>query len=89
MNRRSWRNRGLCVALAVFLLLVFCTAGHDCHHDDCPVCLLAASFRLTLGLIALTLGLFCLRYAHLCVDTQRFVAGRGASLVALKVKLSD
>jgi hypothetical protein len=50
---------------------------------------LAASFRLTLGLIALTLGLFCLRYAHLCVDTQRFVAGRGASLVALKVKLSD
>lgn len=89
MNRRSWMRRVCCVALVFFLLLVFCAVGHECHHDNCPVCLLAASFRLTLGLAALAMGLFCLRCWHLIEDVQRNAAGRGASLVALKVKLSD
>lgn len=89
MNKRSWLNRGFCVALAVLMLLIFCAVGHDCHHDHCPVCLLTASFGLTLGLVALAFGLFCLRCWHLTADVQRTAAGRGDSLVALKVKLSD
>ncbi len=89
MNMHSWLKRGICVALAVLMLLIFCAVGHDCHHDHCPMCMLTASFRLTLGLAALAFGLFCLRCWHLMVDVQRIAAGRGSSLVALKVKLSD
>ena len=82
-------KRVLCVVLVIFLLLIFCAVGHDCHQDDCPMCLLTASFRLTLGLIVLSFGLFCLRCWHLMENVQREAAGRGASLVALKVKLSN
>lgn len=89
MNERLWLKRAMCVGLVVFLLLIFCAVGHDCHHDDCPVCLLTASFRLTLGLTALTFGLFCLQYLCLPIRTQIIAAGRGGTLVALKVKLSD
>lgn len=89
MNERLWLKRALCVSLVVFLLLIFCAAGHDCHQDHCPMCMLTASFRLTLGLAALIFGLFCLRCWHLTVDAQRNAAGRGGTLVALKVKLSD
>jgi hypothetical protein len=53
------------------------------------VCMLAASFRLTLGLVALAIGLFCLRCWHLMENVQRDAAGRGVTLVALKVKLSN
>lgn len=86
---RFHSKRALCVALVIFLLLIFCAVGHNCHHDDCPMCLLTASFRLTLGLVTLAMGLFCLRCWHLKENVQREAAGRGASLVALKVKLSN
>lgn len=89
MNKCDWLKRASCVALVVLLLLVFCAVGHKCHHDDCPVCMLAASFRLTLGLATLVLGLFCLRCWQLIADAQHKAAGRGDTLVALKVKLSD
>lgn len=89
MNKRSWQRRAVCMVLVVLLLLVFCAVGHKCHHDDCPVCMLAASFRLTLGLATLVLGLFCLRCWQLIADAQHKAAGRGDTLVALKVKLSD
>ena len=89
MNMRIWLKRALCIGMVIFLLLIFCVAGHDCHHDGCPVCMRAASFRLTLGLVALAIGLFCLRCWHLMENVQRDAAGRGASLVALKVKLSN
>lgn len=89
MNERLWLKRTICVGLVVFLLLIFCAVGHDCHHDDCPVCMLTASFRLTLGLVTLVFGLFCLRYLCLLIRTQTTAVGRGGTLVALKVKLSD
>ena len=89
MNKRHWLKRVFCIALVALLLLVFCAVGHKCHHDDCPVCLLAASFRLTLGLVTLACGLSCLRCWHLIADVQRKAASRGGTLVALKVKLSD
>ena len=89
MNKTRWLKRISCVALVVFLLLIFCAAGHECHHDSCSVCLLAASFRLTLGSAALALvspGLTCVR---LLAGVPSAAVGRGNSLVALKVKLSD
>ena len=89
MNKRAWQRRAVSMVLVVLLLLVFCAVGHKCHHDDCPVCMLAASFRLTLGLATLVLGLFCLRCWQLIADAQHKAAGRGDTLVALKVKLSD
>jgi hypothetical protein len=89
MNMRFWLKRATCVALVIVLLLAFCAMGHDCHHEDCPVCTLAASFRLTLGLTALAIGLFCLRCWHFPEDAQRDAAGRGVTLVALKIKLSN
>ena len=89
MNMRIWLTRVTCLGLVIVLLLAFSVMGHCCHHDDCPVCMLAASFRLTLGLVALAIGLFCLRCWHLMENVQRDAAGRGASLVALKVKLSN
>ena len=89
MNKRLWLKRAICVGLALFLLLIFCAVGHDCHRDHCPLCLLTASFRLTLGLSALVFGLVCLRYLFLFVGEQTVTVGRGGTLVALKVKLSD
>ena len=82
-------KRGLCVALVIFLLLIFCAVGHDCHHDDCPMCLLTASFRLTLGLTALILGLSCLRCSGILLGMRQTIPGRGGTLVSLKVKLSN
>ena len=90
MNERLWLKRAICVGLVAFLLLIFCAVGHDCHHDDCPVCMLTASFRLTVGLMAIVFGLFCLQCgAGLPADTQLDATGREGTLVALKVKLSD
>ncbi len=89
MNERLWLKRAICVCLVVFLLLVFCAVGHDCHHDDCPVCLLTASFRLTFGLAALIFGLFCLQCTGIPAGVQAAASGRGGTLVSLKVKLSD
>ena len=89
MNKRYWLKRVFCIALVALLLLVFCAVGHKCHHDDCPVCLLTASFRLTLGLTALLFGLFCLQCIGLPLGTQNVASGRGGTLVSLKVKLSD
>lgn len=82
-------KRAFCVALALLLLLIFCAVGHDCHHDHCPVCMLTASFRLTLGLTALLFGLFCLQCIGLPLGMQNIAPGRGGTLVSLKVKLSD
>ena len=82
-------KRGLCVVLVIFLLLIFCAVGHDCHHDDCPMCLLTASFRLTLGLLVLSFGLFCLRCSGILLGMRQTAPGRGGTLVSLKVKLSD
>lgn len=89
MNMRLLLQRAICILLVIVLLLSFCVMGHKCHHEDCPVCLLTASFRLTLGLAALTIGLFCLRCRNIFADVQRDAAGRRASLVALKVKLTN
>lgn len=82
-------KRALCVALVIFLMLIFCAVGHDCHQDDCPMCLLTASFRLTLGLTALIFGLFCLRCSGILLGMRQTAPGRGGTLVSLKVKLSD
>lgn len=89
MNKTRWLKRISCVALVIFLLLIFCAVGHECHHDSCPVCLLAASFRLTLGSAVLALVPPCLTCVCLWASAQSAAAGRGVSLVALKVKLSD
>lgn len=90
MDRRLWCKRAICVALAVFLLLIICSAGHSCHHDHCPVCVLTAAFRLSLGLAALAPGIVllpgCVRcFTNLCAKAK----GGASNLVALKVKLSD
>ena len=90
MNGRVWRKQAICVALVVFLLLIFCLVGHSCDHSHCPVCMLTAAFRLGLGLMALALGLvflpcFTHRLRDLCVKAK----GGACTLVALKVKLSD
>lgn len=82
-------KRAFCMVLALLLLLIFCAVGHDCHHEHCPVCMLTASFRLTLGLTALIFGLFCLQCIGFPVGTQNVALGRGGTLVSLKVKLSD
>ena len=89
MNMRLWLRRATCVALVIVFLLAFCVMGHDCHHDDCPVCLLTASFRLTFGLAALIFGLFCLQCTGIPAGVQAAASGRGGTLVSLKVKLSD
>lgn len=90
MNRRVWRKRAICVALVVFLLLIFCAATHSCDHSHCPVCMLTAAFRLSLGLMALALGLVFLPcFAHRLTDLCVKAKGGDSTLVALKVKLSD
>lgn len=90
MNRRLWCKRAICVALAVFLLLIFCSVGHSCHHDHCPVCMLTAAFRLGLGVLCLTLGIVCLPpLAYRFTDVHGPKTAGFCSLVALKVKLSD
>ena len=90
MDRRLWCKRAICVALAVFLLLIICSAGHSCHHDHCPVCMLTAAFRLGLGLMALALGLvFLPRFSRCLRDADPQAEGGKGTLVALKVKLSD
>ena len=90
MNKRIWLNRVICMALAVLLLLVLCVAGHDCHRDECPVCLLTASFKLTLGLVACMFALSPVQqYIGFAEYDKQYVADKGSSLVTLKVKLSD
>ena len=90
MNRRLWCKRAICVALAVFLLLIFCSVGHSCHHDHCPVCMLTAAFRLGLGVLCLALGIVCLPpLAYRFTDVYGPKTAGFCSLVAMKVKLSD
>lgn len=90
MNKRSWLKRTICAALVVCLLLIFCAVGHKCHHDQCPVCMLTASFGLAWGLLALAVGLsFLLLAFRIPEKTQPCGTGREGTLVALKVKLSD
>ena len=90
MNKRDWLKRAFCVALVVLLLFAFCAVGHKCHHDHCPVCLLAASFRLSWGLLALAVGLsFLLLVFRLPEKPQPCATQREGTPVALKVKLSD
>ena len=90
MKNGLWRNRGICLALAILLLLVFCTLGHDCHHEKCPICYLTASFRFTMALLALVSPLPLLSCgAFAAGEMQGCTAGKEHTLVALKVKLSD
>lgn len=90
MNRRVWQKRAVCVALVVFLLLIFCAVWHSCDHSHCPVCMLTAAFRMGLGLAALALGLrFLPRFSRCLRDVDPRMEGREGTLVTLKVKLSD
>ena len=90
MNQCHWMKRTFCVALVVLLLLSFCALDHNCHRDHCPVCLLAAAFRLTLSLIFPVFGLsFLLQSAHFSAAHQVGATDQEGTLVALKVKLSD
>lgn len=90
MNRRFVLKRAFCICMALLLLLIFCAVGHSCHHDHCPVCILTATFRLGLGLVALAFGMvFLPRFACRLTDAYVPKAGGICSLVALKVKLSD
>ena len=89
MNERDWLKRSGCILLVALLLLIFCAVGHDCHHEQCPVCLLSASFRMTMGLLILAFGWLFVQCRHVLVDAPCAATGIGASLVALKVKLSD
>lgn len=82
------RTAGL--LLVVFLLLIFCGSGHSCHHPECPVCLLTAAFRLSMGLAALALGfVFSPGLGRRILEVCAKAKGGASSLVALKVKLSD
>ena len=90
MKNGLWQNRVICLALAILLLLVFATLGHDCHHEQCPICYLTASFRFTMALLALALPLPLLSCkAFATGEMQDDMAGKELTLVALKVKLSD
>ena len=90
MNGRVWRKQAICVALVVFLLLIFCLVGHSCDHSHCPVCMLTAAFRLGLGVLFLTLGIVCLPpLAYRFTDVYGPKTAGFCSLVAMKVKLSD
>lgn len=86
--------RGICLLLAAVLLLIFCSAGHECHSDamdhHCPVCLILSAWKLALpGLLALT-GVACFAGAALHTgDAASAHSGEKTTLVALKVKLSD
>lgn len=90
MNRRLWQKRAMCVALVVFLLLIFCSVSHSCDHSHCLVCMLTAAFRLSLGLAALALGfVFSPGFVHHLAGLCAKAKGGECTLVALKVKLSD
>ena len=90
MDKRFWQKRVFCMMLIVFLLLIFCSVGHSCHREDCPVCLLTATFKLSPGLCALTLGLVLLpRFLCHFGRANILIACGEETLVALKVKLSD
>ena len=90
MNRRVWWKQAVCIALAVLLLLIFCWVGHSCDHSHCPVCLLTATFRLSMSLTALWLGLIFLpKLMRRLGISHSQTEGREETLVAWKVKLSD
>lgn len=90
MNRHFLLKRAVCIGLVVLLLLIFCGSGHSCHHPECPVCLLTAAFRLSVGLAALALGfVFSPGFGHHVLGICAKAKGGASSLVALKVKLSD
>lgn len=90
MNTRFNSRQVLCLLLIVILLLIFCAVGHDCHHDECPVCMLTAAFKLTLGIFMLTLAQSLYQqYIGLAEDLYTYSADDAGNLVSLKVKLSD
>ena len=89
----SRASRVLIFLLALLLLFSFgyaaAESAHDCHGEDCPICKIIALVSLMWSEIAL----FVLLLAPLCVVSERTVPDeRGthdATLVALKVKLSN
>ena len=82
-------KRVFCMAIAVFMLLIFCAAGHSCHHDQCPVCMRTAAFKLTLGALAFLFVRAVLQHIGLAEALLRYAPNKGGTLVTLKVKLSD
>ena len=90
MKKRLWLKRAILIGLVVCLLLIFSSVSHSCDHSHCPVCLLTATFRLSMGLTALWLGLIFLPklMCRLGISHSR-AEGREETLVAWKVKLSD
>ena len=89
MNLRPDRFRAVCLVL----LLIFCSVGHECRgetmDDHCPVCLVLSAWKLALpGLIALV-GAVCLAFAALWIANREADCEEKATLVALKVKLSN
>ena len=89
MNTRFNSRQTFCFLLVVLLLLIFCAVGHDCQHDECPVCMLTASFKLTLGALAFLCVRLVLQHIGLAEELALYAANKGSTLVALKVKLSD
>ncbi len=90
---RSDRTRAICLMLSLVLLLIFCSVGHECHgeamDEHCPVCLILSAWKLALpGLLALA-GAVCLCFTALRIARQEADREEKATLVALKVKLSN
>lgn len=92
MQRASWQKRILCWLLVAVLMLIFCSAGHECHggmNEHCPVCLVLSAWKLVLpGVLALTF-FACLTGLILHTVSTDADGNEKYTLVSLKVKLSD
>lgn len=91
MKKRDLLRRGICLLVAAVLLLILCSAGHDCVDDHCSVCQIVSAWKLIMPALALAAGvlalpIFVLFYLH---GETCALLGWEATLVALKVKLSD
>ncbi len=90
--KNSCERRWICLLLAAVLLLILCSAGHECHggmNEHCPVCLVLSAWKLVLpGLLAM---IFFACLAELMLHAVSADAGGNEknTLVSLKVKLSD
>lgn len=83
----------VCLLMAAILLLILCSAGHDCHgssvDSDCPVCLVLGAWKWAAPALMAAMGLLCPVILALWVQTGTNARRETASLVEQKVKLSD
>ena len=79
--------------LILCLLLAFGYAAaestHECHGEDCPICKVIAVLSLLFVTASVPLFLFVACGCYVRGEDAEQRAVRGASLVSLKVKLSD